>query len=156
MPYLLGRVAAIISETVKLPTSVICNAQSSPRSFFPYMFTRYNASRDKTHDEELREIFMDLSPDTESYPLRLTPEEQWQYIVGREHEIYELRKAQNRRKIAMAVKLKRIELGMTQSQLAEKIGITKQTVGNIESGSYNVSIDILSAVLSALGITLEI
>ncbi len=70
--------------------------------------------------------------------------------------MYDAYKEQVRRRIAKVVKLKRIELDMTQAQLAEKAGITKQTVCNIESGDYNVSIDVLSAVMAVLGINLNI
>ena len=34
------------------------------------------------------------------------------------------------------MKLARVECDLTQEQLAEKIGVTRQTIGLIESGNY--------------------
>ena len=39
--------------------------------------------------------------------------------------------------IANRVKLARVERGLTQQELAERIGVTRQTIGLIESGRYN-------------------
>jgi putative transcriptional regulator len=38
------------------------------------------------------------------------------------------------------VKLARVEKGLTQAQLAELVGITRQTIGLIEAGKYNPTI----------------
>ncbi len=35
------------------------------------------------------------------------------------------------------LKLARIEVGLTQEQLAEQVGVTRQTIGLIEAGKYN-------------------
>jgi putative transcriptional regulator len=35
------------------------------------------------------------------------------------------------------VKLARVEVGLTQQELAERAGVTRQTIGLIESGRYN-------------------
>ena len=35
------------------------------------------------------------------------------------------------------VKLARVEYDLTQQQLAEKVGVTRQTISLIEKGSYN-------------------
>jgi putative transcriptional regulator len=36
-----------------------------------------------------------------------------------------------------SLKLARIEQGMTQSELSERAGVTRQTIGLIEAGRYN-------------------
>jgi putative transcriptional regulator len=48
------------------------------------------------------------------------------------------------------VRLSRIEKGYTQEELAERIGVTRQTIGLIEKGKYNPTISLclnLSRVL---------
>jgi putative transcriptional regulator len=45
-------------------------------------------------------------------------------------------------KIANRVKLARIEAGMTQQQLADEIGVTRQTIGLIEAERYNPTIQL--------------
>jgi putative transcriptional regulator len=35
------------------------------------------------------------------------------------------------------VKLARVEKGLTQEELADRIGVTRQTIGLIEAGKYN-------------------
>lgn len=95
-------------------------------------------------------------PDGANFPERLNNEEQGGQIIGLHHERADIAKEHNRSKIAKKVKLKRTELGMTQCQLAEKAGITTPTIVKIESGDYNVSIDVLSTVMSVLGIKILI
>jgi len=38
------------------------------------------------------------------------------------------------------VKLARVEKGLTQQELADSVGVTRQTIGLIESGNYNPTI----------------
>jgi len=53
------------------------------------------------------------------------------------------------------VKLARIENDLTQAQLAEKIGVTRQTIGLIERGRYNPSLKLAHDISRALKTTLE-
>lgn len=55
------------------------------------------------------------------------------------------------------IKLKtaRIEHDMTQSDLADAVGITRQTVGLIESGNYNSTLSLCIAICKTLGKTLN-
>jgi putative transcriptional regulator len=39
-----------------------------------------------------------------------------------------------------SVKIARVKVGLTQQQLAEAVGITRQTVSLIEKGKYNPSL----------------
>jgi DNA-binding XRE family transcriptional regulator len=50
----------------------------------------------------------------------------------------------------------RLEKGMTQKQLAEKIGTKQAAISRLETDDYNPSIDFLSKVANALGKELEI
>ena len=45
--------------------------------------------------------------------------------------------------------------GMTQAQLAEAVGVTRQTIGLIESGGYNPTLNLCIAICRALGRTLD-
>jgi putative transcriptional regulator len=53
------------------------------------------------------------------------------------------------------MKIARIELDLSQEQLAELVGVTRQTVGMIESGNFNPSINLCIAICKALNKTLN-
>jgi putative transcriptional regulator len=53
------------------------------------------------------------------------------------------------------IKVARAQLDMTQKQLAEKVGISRQTVNAIEQGEYNPTIKLCRAICRALGKTLD-
>ncbi|WP_026674035.1 helix-turn-helix transcriptional regulator [Alkalihalobacterium bogoriense] len=53
------------------------------------------------------------------------------------------------------VKITRIQIGMTQEQLAKKVGVTRQTIGLIEKGEYNPSLQLCIAIAKQLHKTLD-
>ena len=53
------------------------------------------------------------------------------------------------------LKIARIECDVSQEQLAEKVGVTRQTIGMIESGNYNPSLNLCVAICKALNKTLN-
>ncbi|VXC15010.1 Uncharacterized HTH-type transcriptional regulator YgzD [Bacillus sp. 349Y] len=53
------------------------------------------------------------------------------------------------------VKEARMEKGMTQAELARRVNATRQTIGLIEKGSYNPSIQLCLAICKAVGKTLD-
>ena len=53
------------------------------------------------------------------------------------------------------VKLARIENDLTQAQLAERVGVTRQTIGLIERGRYNPSLKLCLAIAGTLNKTLD-
>jgi len=53
------------------------------------------------------------------------------------------------------IKVARVELDLSQEQLAEKVGVTRQTIGLIEAGKYNPSLNLCIAICEALGKTLD-
>jgi putative transcriptional regulator len=53
------------------------------------------------------------------------------------------------------IKLARIENNFTQAQLAQEIGITRQTIGLIERGRYNPTLKLCLAIAKAVGKTLD-
>lgn len=55
----------------------------------------------------------------------------------------------------LRMKFRRIELGMSQAQLAKEAGVTRQTIGLIEAGEFNPSIKLCVAICKALGVTLN-
>lgn len=160
VPYLLGRLYAIIEVSAKgLLGQFSANdyglAMRTPGYIFPQLYTRYLGTPDRLMEDEAREI-MSMLPQDQPFPMQVGLAGQGQFLVGYELQMGELFKMENRRKIATAVKVKRTKLDMTQQQLAEKAGITANTVGNIESGDNNVSVDVLSAVMAVLGLKIEI
>ncbi|MBR3311782.1 MAG: helix-turn-helix transcriptional regulator [Solobacterium sp.] len=55
----------------------------------------------------------------------------------------------------LKMKFKRIEIGLSQTELAEKAGVTRQTIGLIEAGDFNPSIKLCISICKALGVTLN-
>jgi len=53
------------------------------------------------------------------------------------------------------MKLARLERGLTQIELAKIVGVTRQTIGLIESDKYNPSLNLCIAIAKALGKTLD-
>lgn len=57
--------------------------------------------------------------------------------------------------IATIIK-KRIEKGLTQEELARKIGTKQSAISRLESGTYNPSLAFLEKVASALGARVKV
>lgn len=53
------------------------------------------------------------------------------------------------------VKIARITATVTQQQLARKVGVTRQTIGLIEKGEYNPSLQLCIAIAIELDKTLD-
>lgn len=59
-----------------------------------------------------------------------------------------------RRTIAANVRQRRLELGLTQADAAEQIGMATRHLQKLEAGELNVTIDTLSKVVEALDMTI--
>lgn len=53
------------------------------------------------------------------------------------------------------MKIARIEFDMKQEDLAKAVGVTRQTIGLIEAGDYNPTLNLCLAICRALGKTLN-
>jgi len=53
------------------------------------------------------------------------------------------------------VKLARVEKSLTQAQLAERVNVTRQTIGLIEKNKYNPTLHLCLAIAKALDKTLD-
>lgn len=53
------------------------------------------------------------------------------------------------------MKVARVECDLTQEQLADKVGVTRQTIGLIEAGNYNPSISLCIDICKALNKSLD-
>lgn len=53
------------------------------------------------------------------------------------------------------MKIARIENDMSQDDLAKAVGVTRQTIGSIENGSYNPTLKLCVAICRATGKTLN-
>ena len=54
-----------------------------------------------------------------------------------------------------ALKLARVERELSQEALAQRVGVTRQTIGLIEAGKFNPSLRLCLAICQALGKTLD-
>lgn len=55
----------------------------------------------------------------------------------------------------MKMKLARVERELSQEQLAEAVGVTRQTIGMIEAGKFNPSLQLCLSICRALNKTLN-
>ncbi|WP_127849969.1 helix-turn-helix transcriptional regulator [Lacticaseibacillus hulanensis] len=53
------------------------------------------------------------------------------------------------------IKAARVARGLTQTELANLVGVTRQTIGAIEKGDYNPTIQLCIGICRALGKTLD-
>jgi len=53
------------------------------------------------------------------------------------------------------MKIARMEVDMNQEDLARAVGVTRQTIGLIESGDYNPTLNLCIAICKELGKTLN-
>ncbi len=53
------------------------------------------------------------------------------------------------------LKMARVESGLSQQELAELIGVTRQTIGLIEKGQYNPTLNLCIKIAKALNKTLN-
>ncbi|WP_100372303.1 helix-turn-helix transcriptional regulator [Bacillus sp. FJAT-45037] len=53
------------------------------------------------------------------------------------------------------LKLARIEHDLSQEDLAKKVGVTRQTIGLIEAGKYNPTLNLCLAICKTLEKTLD-
>jgi putative transcriptional regulator len=55
----------------------------------------------------------------------------------------------------MKLKLARIEKSLTQQELADRVDVTRQTIGLIEKGGYNPTLNLCIRIAKALDKTLD-
>lgn len=55
----------------------------------------------------------------------------------------------------LKIKSARVALDMTQKDLAEKVGVTRQTISAIEKGDYNPTINLCIQICKVLRKTLD-
>ena len=55
----------------------------------------------------------------------------------------------------MNLKLARIEKNLTQHELADKVAVTRQTIGLIEKGNYNPTLNLCIKIAKALDRSLD-
>jgi len=53
------------------------------------------------------------------------------------------------------IKIARIECDMSQEDLAQRVGVTRQTIGLIESGNYNPTLKLCVSICKVLHKTLN-
>ena len=53
------------------------------------------------------------------------------------------------------LKIMRVELDLSQEELAKMVGVTRQTIGMIESGNYNPTLNLCLEICWVTGKTLD-
>ncbi len=55
----------------------------------------------------------------------------------------------------LRMKAARAGAGLSQAELAEAVGVTRQTIGLIEAGGYNPSLNLCISICKTLDVTLN-
>jgi putative transcriptional regulator len=58
-------------------------------------------------------------------------------------------------RLANSIKEKRAELGLTQAELAERVGVTRKTVNTVENGVFTPSALLALQLAEALSVPVE-
>jgi putative transcriptional regulator len=58
-------------------------------------------------------------------------------------------------RLANSLKERRSELGLTQAELAERVGVTRKTVNTVENGIFTPSTILALKLAESLGLTVE-
>lgn len=58
-------------------------------------------------------------------------------------------------RLANGIKERRAELGLTQAELAEKVGVTRKTVNTVENGVFTPSALLALKLAAALNVRVE-
>lgn len=66
------------------------------------------------------------------------------------------KKKKARYEIGKCIAELRKERGMSQTQLAEAIGMAQPNLANIEAGRFSTTIDVLERIADALGATIDL
>ena len=81
--------------------------------------------------------------------------EKTDYILSEDNEniLIEVQRRQDvtREEVITLFRNYRKELGMTQSQLGQKAGVTQPNITRFESGNYNPSLEFLVRIATAMG-----
>ncbi len=63
--------------------------------------------------------------------------------------------ASMKKQMRMKLKLARIEQNLTQQDLADRVDVTRQTIGFIEKGDYNPTLNLCIKIANTLNKTLD-
>ena len=58
-------------------------------------------------------------------------------------------------RLSNRIKDRRSEIGVTQAELAEKVGVTRKTVNTVENGVFTPSATLAIKLAAALGLSVE-
>ncbi len=74
----------------------------------------------------------------------------------RENIVVTMLLEQKRNKVAEIIQTMRVQKGMMQTELAERVGVTQNTISRIELGRFSPNADLLYLILDCLDLPLTI
>jgi len=147
-PYLTGRLIAITAHYAEkhFGPNTLGEMMKYPRRYIEAFWHYVDAG-----DPELAEI--DMAPPV-SMPTAVEQSQAW---VGYYHQraVYDADTTAERLRIGQRIAHVRNEHGMTQQQLADAVGVSREHIARIEAGKYSVGLDILVKVAKALDMELD-
>lgn len=147
LPYLTGRAIAIVEHHAQshFGPNTLTTMFNTPE-YSINVFCRYVPSDDSDWAEVAGTPF----------PKHLIPVEQSQAWAGYYHQKAEYGKQEVREKIGASLAEAREKQGYSVRELADKCGVSYVTISKIENGKFNVGLDVLSRIASALGMEVEL
>lgn len=142
LPYLTGRLMGVVTHYAekRYGPNTLGEMLKWPKRYIDIFMTYVNKK-----DPYLKEIAV--------APLdKMDTIQQGQAWIGYYHQLaaYDRDEREKYQSITDQLRALRKQRGMTQQELAEKIGQTQQRVAEIESGQYSPSLETLKPILKAL------
>ena len=145
-PYIIGRITAYIEAYENTPVGFAGKVSTNPQD---QSFSYHLRNALKKAVDESDSGFLELA--NMMGDLRDYHDSAGKFWLGYYHQKADF----DRDKIGSAIQKKRIELGWTQTDLADRCGLSYSTISKIESGRWSASVDLLSSLGPALGLSLK-
>lgn len=146
--YITGRLVAIIENTCRVPRPFPSIVADDGSKLLPWLTKALRKNQDDAELVELADRF--YAHEEEIWPHMQEIEIANTYWIGYYHQKQMIATQDARRAIGEKIREAREAKGLTQRQLAEITGIAFNHIGRIERGKYNVTLDTVSAIASAL------
>lgn len=70
-------------------------------------------------------------------------------------EMASVESSERRRRFGAAVRKRRLDLGLSQEELAERSGLHRTYISDVERGARNVSLDNIGRIACSLGVSIS-
>ncbi|MFG6386069.1 MAG: helix-turn-helix domain-containing protein [Muribaculaceae bacterium] len=156
--YNLGRLIAVIEVCVDTPADFVGMAIQNPLQKLVPLFIQAakqeSANNESEYNHLITAIVNNIPP---TFPARLSPTEATQAWMGYHKQRTRIADPKIiRTEIGTKIRNAREAAALSQQQLADLAGIDRTNVAKIETGRYNVTLETLSRICTAMGLNLDL